>query len=296
MAVDQGPTQSAVDVRPEPPTPPQTTPPPVQTPTIEEPVNPVVPQTVVPQKRKQTDDVTRPDKKTKQWYDDGEQTTDENGRPVTFIRADKVPGQKRIYGKMSEDQKLAIAKENNEIRKAAQQKLEQEGIYVRFTGTNRPLGITRSGNYYDTPAERLEVVTVGSTVDGPMARRLREQIETGADEQIEPQPSTSTQQPKEKEKPKEKPKFKKLKVNLKGSHISLILYHDAEALKDNPDKGIPKLQIEGYPGNLPGNEQYCANEEQLWSYLNKISWLSAIDRNELYHHILYLQQEDREGL
>ncbi|CAG4980508.1 unnamed protein product [Parnassius apollo] len=82
------------------------------------------------------------------WYSDRENLVIDKEQ-VMYVRAEKIPGQKKITSSMSDDEKLAVAEENERIREAAVKLAEMETLKkIYLTGKFLNLGIPEQG-YYD---------------------------------------------------------------------------------------------------------------------------------------------------
>lgn len=234
------------------------------------------------------------------WYEEGDDTY-EDGKLVRYIRIEKVPGQNRIYGRMAEEEKLRIARNNNEMRKYAQQELLKKGLHIEFKGTNKVYGVSKSGRYDETLEEQLAVVTVGTTYDGPYAKHLREAIQTGIVTPYEPPPvQQPVQQPAHQPVPSTSKEPKKevvteIRINYKGDHIVFVLYKNPKALTDwDYSSGENTIQIEGTPGEVLTG--YFDNERDLWTYLLNVHWLTPKDKNTIYKKFIDMYNRDRHGL
>lgn len=145
---------------------------PISRPTHEEPppqpspVRPQTPQRAGPSrasKRKQKEPEIQPQaKRVKNWWDDGEKITID-GQEYTIVRAEKVPGQRKITKTMTADEKLEVAKQNQQIRDGAIAIAERQGVKIQLRGKFSILGI-QDGGYYDdqNPVHRIQVVNTAT--------------------------------------------------------------------------------------------------------------------------------------
>lgn len=156
-------------------------------------------------KRKQPEDheeiPQQPPKKA--WHDEGDLDTAPDGTQFRWIKADKVPGQKRLRGMMSDDEKLLIALENERTRQYEQQNLRQHGIIIKYTGKNTPMGIPGQGYYdYTNPKHKLAVIKVGRASKTTMQSQL--EIEIKALEKKEKEDMEKMEKDKQKAQEEEK--------------------------------------------------------------------------------------------
>ncbi|CAG4986838.1 unnamed protein product [Parnassius apollo] len=93
------------------------------------------------------------------WYSDGENLVIDKEQ-VMYVRAEKIPGQKKITSSMSDDEKLAVAEENERIRQAAVKLAEMETLKkIYLTGKFLNLGIPEQGYYDKNNPKHREAIT-----------------------------------------------------------------------------------------------------------------------------------------
>lgn len=110
--------------------------------------------------------------KSKQWYEDGEDDVDEDGKPIKWIRADKVPGQSRITTTMTQKQKTDTAYNNEVTRLMTIEAIEKKiplPYHIRLRGKNLNLGITTEGHYGGSDAEQKALEEYGKPKTKPPA-------------------------------------------------------------------------------------------------------------------------------
>lgn len=102
------------------------------------------------------------------WYDEGEMM-EMDGKPVWTVRAEKVPGQRRITSYMTAAEKLAYAEENEQIRRREVKKAEETmKNKILLMGKFLNLGIPTGGYYNkDNEKHREDIMNIGGA---PIAR------------------------------------------------------------------------------------------------------------------------------
>lgn len=146
-------------------------------PQVERPPPAAVPQTTTPQpvagpSRKRplpTDHATRQDttqpkkvKESQKWYEIGDEDEDFHGK-YRWVRVEKCPGQRRIQAYMSDDEKLEIARKNQEIRTRKQQELAAQGIRIKYHGKHILLGVPDNGEFDEKNYKSLIAVLMAGT-------------------------------------------------------------------------------------------------------------------------------------
>lgn len=159
------------------------------------------------------------------------------------MRADTVPGQQRINGKMASEEKLAIALSNKIKRINEQQKLAQRGIYIEYTGKNTPMGIPGNGVYDESEEHKAAIMAVGQTVTETVTKiqeeseQVKKAVETAilVQKEIEevkkdlekattPAPTPAPTPPATTTEDKQP--IIELLYNYKGYHDKITLYHN----------------------------------------------------------------------
>lgn len=218
--VEPQPPPAPVEVPPVPPQPAVQVPPvpAQQTPVIQTQIEEPPPQ-ASGSKRKEPDTPAEEEQETPLlWYQIGEMI---NG--FRYVKADTVPNQKRIQGRMTDMEKLQIARENAEKRRSEQDFLEASGIFIKYIGKNTPMGIPGQG-YYDEhdPSHKLAVIKVGSNRRTLMQRQLQDEIA-----QIQRELDHAAARPPPVKGPCT------FQANVKGKLVKLYLYEKREQITTN---------------------------------------------------------------
>lgn len=124
-----------------------------------------------PSRKRKPDEAAGPaPKQGKFWYNEVQETHESGGNTYYVIRAEKVPGQKKITNKMSNDEKLAVAEENEIIRQAALSKaIHETGKRFMLTGKFLNLGIP-AGGHYDHNNEEHRKAVLDTATPRPVSR------------------------------------------------------------------------------------------------------------------------------
>lgn len=243
---------------------------------------------------------------------------------MIYVRAEKIPGQKKISTSMTSEQKLEIARQNEETRRKAIEEASRKGVRVHLTGKFLNLGIPEGG-YYDDKDEvhRKQIIDTATKPPPKEAPKAKE---------------APKEAPKAKEKPKEAPKAKEtheepvierppthratlvpgttppqvelsgpavtpiaptpplteLRVYYKGVNMTLILYTDLSQLMA---RGLNKteytIQLRHYLAD-PVIEIKAANEAELWGKILSIMGdLSHEEHNDIYRRSISLYRRSK---
>lgn len=241
---------------------------------------------------------------TKQWYEIGELNVDGITR---YVKADTVPGQKRINGKMTDEEKLKIAFNNHEIRKKALNELKARNIPIIYIGKNTPMGIPANGHYdADNNEHRLAIIKVGvkaDSEDSPMAKELKEKIAQPprATIVVDKEQTTPTDNVEEEAivNP-DIPSVVRIILNFRNKSHVAYLYKDEKQWElwktyMPPDKA--KFKVEFLPPNveytinLPDKSSTNEQQEQIWHQLNNNKDLDLIDNEKKSDVFYYFLQE-----
>uniref|UniRef100_A0A2A4J3C3 Phospholipase A2-like domain-containing protein n=1 Tax=Heliothis virescens TaxID=7102 RepID=A0A2A4J3C3_HELVI len=300
-AVDAGAFNEAVDVVPA--TPMQQSPeqPWIQPP--EQPQSPKQPQQPKPRpgKRKQTEDTQKDvqSKKTKTWYTGEHEIITMQNQEYLVIRAEKIPGQKKITKTMTDEEKLDTALKNEELRQAAVQIAEKEtGKRIMLTGKFLNLGIPEGGYYIPShEAHRKAILDTATTPKPVPAKPPSNQMERPIQQTTPATPSTTIQTPTQIEEPPpetvtvQTKELTQLVIQYEGTRTTMWLYENEQQLRDQFKTNVPnKVKVQKQP-----EQNYISfgiKPDQLWPTLVfKLRELTQEERGEIYHMILKTVQQ-----
>lgn len=246
-------------------------------------------------KRKQTEEPAKnpaQTKKPKTWYNDNPETIEIDGNEVLVIRAEKIPGQRKITTKMTNEEKLHIAETNEHTRQAAVAQAEKEtGKRIMLTGKFLNLGIP-DGGYYQSDREDHKQAILKTATPKPTAAQP-----TNTQTQIE-QPSTSIEntiiipEAPQIEKPPETIKTKKnvttLNIVCEGTRVIIYLYEDEQQLRDQfKRKSKFTIQVKQQPDEELITISVKNGRSNLWPTINfKLRHLTQEERGEIYYLVL----------
>lgn len=302
-AVDATPKEPIIPIyshrdimRPEPQPPVQPQQPPVQPPEVQPPQpavqsSPVTQPQIVTQiepppassssnKRKEPD--TAPEvfqEPPLMWYDIGEESDD----GYRYVKAETVPNQRRILGRMTDKQKLEIAHANKLKRDEEQKHLAEMGIHIKYTGRNTPMGIPGHGYYNEEdPNHKLAIIKVGTNRRTPLARQLQDEIDQLIHPAIQPQSPCT------------------LNINCMGKPITIYLYvNDVQVV--TPEHNWFKIEKQPHSEEI---NLTITDMDQLYGQLmqNGLSQNDAVTVNnhvaDIMHYNVYVgvAHRIREGL
>lgn len=195
-----------------------------------------------------------------------------------IVRAEKIPGQKKITANMTDEKKLSTAAQNEDLRRAEVWKAEKEsGKRIMLIGKFLNLGIPDGGHYDSENRDHRElIVNVGKPPGAKQPPKPKEQPPKPA----EPQPPSP---PRAQERAQKT--FQWLKVNYKGLRFKIVLtlidqreVWEAEATIKV--KKLPRLEEEYV--YLEGD-----NESTIWSEIGiQLREMTQGDMNEIFRAIL----------
>lgn len=236
------------------------------------------------------------------WYESG--TPDNiDGQIIIWVKAEKVPNQKRIYSKMTDEEKLTTAFNNQRIRNGEIEYIKAlTGINIRLMGKNTPMGIPGNGYYdYTNPEHKLAVIKVGTKTKTAMQKQLEEEIKQLTTQQKAPEPTVNPTivatavakevQESEKEKDAVKP-LTELTINYKGDHNILYLYEDIKQLEGEfmqVSRNTIKVKKQPDSYNISFNAH---SDNDLWRIITKEK-LQIEEMNLIYNTIIQMWAENK---
>lgn len=236
------------------------------------------------------------------WYESG--TSDNiDGQIILWVKAEKVPNQKRIYSKMTDEEKLTTAFNNQRIRNGEIEYIKElTGINIRLMGKNTPMGIPGNGYYdYTNPEHKLAVIKVGTKTKTAMQKQLEEEIKQLTTQQKAPEPTVNPTivatavakevQESEKERDAVKP-LTELTINYKGDHNRLYLYEDIKQLEGEVmqvSKNTIKVKKQPDSYNISFNAH---SDNDLWRIITKEK-LQIEEMNLIYNTIIQMWAENK---
>lgn len=233
------------------------------------------PPTIETNKRQRTDETL--------WYEDGTVEYDaENGRNFKWIKAEKCPGQQRIRGQMSDEEKLNVALENNRKREIEQIRLEIKKIYIKYMGKNTPMGIPGNGDYdYNNPEHKLAIIKVGG---GTRKTKMQIQLE----KEIQQKKEDEKKQAQEIQQPKPQETTAKLPIKAEITYKNLTLYvylYETEEQRAHIPKDALHQKVTAQPTS--DHKSSHNNETSLWDQLQtSFTTLTNEEKTQFYWKIL----------
>lgn len=251
-------------------------------------------------RKRPTEETGSEAKRQKKWYDDAEVVT-LDGQPVTVVRAEKIPGQKKITSTMSNEEKLRTARENENIRLAAVQLAEQEsGKKIMLAGKFLNLGIPEGGYYIKSNENHRQSILNTATTPKPPAQAAAPRPPAQAPAkpaQTTPKPPAPTaHQEPGPSKPPEKPKktHQWLSITYKGIHFRIVLTL-------GPSTSVGKAEAVIHVNRLPETDQemielFATNENLMWRVIQRtLPELSQEEKTLVYNQILESYKNERHG-
>lgn len=246
-------------------------------------------------KRKEIDQPQKsgPKKKTKTWYNDNPEQITIDGKDVLVIRAEKIPGQKRINEKMTDEEKLETAANNEKIRAAAVAQAEKEiGKKIMLTGKFLNLGIPEGGYYHSDKPEHKNAILKTATKK-PTTTQAKEttttQIEKPATGVSNVQSNTEDEGPQIEQPPVTvqvtSRNLTTLTIVCEGTKTIIYLYEDEQQLKDQFKSATPNtLKVTKQPTEEKININVVGGRSNLWPTITfKLRELTQNERSEIYY-------------